>query len=53
MLSTVDLLVVTSLDELLFGKYYYFLFSKQPTLMGRSIVLTLPPQLVFLGKVIQ
>jgi len=47
-LSMVDLLVVTSLDRLLFIlKILFTFFTKQPTSIRRSIVLSLPPQLVF------
>ncbi len=50
-LSTVDLLVLTSLAQLLFQlKILIHCFSKQVTLMRGSTVLSLPPQLVFLGK---
>ncbi len=44
-ISTVDLLVLTSLDQLLFIlKILFTFFTKQPTLMGRSTVLSLPLQ---------
>ncbi len=47
-LSTVNLLVPTSLDRLLFIlKILFTFFTKQPTSIRRSIVLSLPPQLVF------
>ena len=47
-LSTVDLLVLTSLDQLLLTlKVLFTFFTKQPTIMRRSTVLKLPPQLVF------
>jgi hypothetical protein len=47
-LSTVDLLVLTSLDLLVFIlKILFSFFTKQATLMTRSTVLSLPPQLVF------
>jgi hypothetical protein len=51
-LSTFDLLVLTSLDQLIFKlKILFFLFfTKQATLMRRSTVLSLPPHLVFPGK---
>jgi hypothetical protein len=55
-LSTVDLLVLTSLDQLLFLlKILFTLFTKQATLMRRSTVPSLPFQLGFpgLSKVIQ
>jgi len=47
-LSTVDLIVLTSLDQLVFliGNIIFF-FTKQATLMRRPSVLSLPPQLVF------
>ncbi len=44
-ISTIDLLVLTSLDQLLFIlKLYISIFTKQPILMRRSIVLSLPLQ---------
>ncbi len=47
-LSTVDLLELTSLHQLLFIlKIVFTLFTKQGTLMRRSTVLSLLPQLVF------
>ncbi len=47
-LSTVDLLVLTSLDQLLFILKILFSFvTKQATLKRRSTVLSLPPYLVF------
>ncbi len=47
-LSTVDLLVITSLDELLLDLTILLtFFTKKATLMRRSTVLSLPPQLVF------
>ncbi len=47
-LSTVDLLKLTSLDQLIFKlKILFSFFKKQPTSIRRSIVLILPPQLVF------
>ncbi len=49
-ISTVDLLVLTSLDQLLFILKLYFSFNtKQPILMRRSIVLSHPLQLGFPG----
>ncbi len=46
-LSTVDLLILTSLEDLLFILKILITFvTKQPVLMRRSIVLSLPPQLV-------
>jgi hypothetical protein len=43
-ISTVDLLVLTSLDRPLFIlKILFTFFIKQPTLMRRSTVLSLPP----------
>jgi hypothetical protein len=49
-LSTVDLLVPTSSDHLLFIlKIFFYIFTKQATLMRWSAVLSLPPQLVFPG----
>ncbi len=49
-LGTVNLLVLTSLDQLLFKlKILWTFFTKQATLMRRSSVLSLPPQLVFPG----
>jgi hypothetical protein len=49
--STVDLLVPTSSDKLLFKKLkiLFTLVAKQATLMRRSTVLILPLQLVFPG----
>jgi hypothetical protein len=47
-ISTVDLLVLTSLDQVLFIlKLYFSFFTKQPILMRRSTVRILPRQLVF------
>jgi hypothetical protein len=47
-LCAVDLLVQTFLDKLLFILKILFTFaSKQATLMRKSTVLSLPPQLVF------
>jgi len=47
-LSTVNLLVLTSLDQLIFKlKILFTFFTKQATLMRRSTVLSLPLQLVF------
>jgi len=47
-LSAVDLLVLTSLDQLIFILKILFSFlTKQATLMRRSTVLILPTQLVF------
>jgi hypothetical protein len=49
-MSTVDLLVLTSLDTLLFTLKILFPFdTKQATLMRRSTVLSLLLQLVFPG----
>jgi hypothetical protein len=49
-LSTVDLLVLTSLVQLLFKLTALFTFFTKPaTLMRRSIVLSLPLQLAFPG----
>ncbi len=48
--STVDLLVLTSLDQLLLKlKILFTFFTKQATLMRRSIVVSLPTLLAFLG----
>jgi len=50
MLSTVDLLVFISLDQVLFVlKILFTFFTKQVTSMRRSTVLTLPLQLGFPG----
>ncbi len=47
-LSTIDLLVLTSLDQLLFLlKILFSCFTKWANLMKRSMVLSLPAQLVF------
>ncbi len=47
-LGTVDLLVQTSIDPLLLIlKILFTFFTKQATLMRRSIVLSVPFQLVF------
>ena len=47
-LSTVDLLVLTRLDELTFIlKIYFIFFTKQTTLKRRSTVLSFPLQSVF------
>ncbi len=49
-LSMVDLLVLSSLDQLLFiMKILFRCFTKQATLLRRSTVPSLPPQLVFPG----
>jgi len=49
--STVDLLVLTSLDQLLLiMKILSTYFTKQVILMRRSIVLSLPSRLVFSGE---
>jgi hypothetical protein len=49
--STVDLLVLTGLDQLLFILKVLFTFLKKPaTLMRRSTVQSLPLQLVFPGQ---
>ncbi len=49
-LSTVDLLVLTSLGQLVFILKLLFSFvTKYAALMRRSTVLSLPLQLVFLG----
>jgi hypothetical protein len=50
-LSTVDLLVLTSLDHLLLKLKISYLFAKQANLMRRYTVLSLPLQLVFPGTV--
>jgi hypothetical protein len=50
-LSTVDLLVLTRLDQFVFKlKILFSFFIKQVALMWRSTVLSLLPQLVFLAK---
>jgi hypothetical protein len=47
-LSTVDLLKLPSLDQLIFKlKILFSFFLKKPTSIRRSTVLILPPQLVF------
>ena len=47
-LSTVDLLLLISLDQILFIlKILFTLFKKQATLIRRPTVLSRPPQLVF------
>jgi hypothetical protein len=47
--NTVDLLVLTSLDELIFIlKIIFSFFTKQATLMRRSTVQSLLPQLIFI-----
>jgi hypothetical protein len=48
-LNTVNLLVLTGLDQLIFYIEDIYLFIKQGTLMRKSTVLNLPPQLVFRG----
>ncbi len=49
-ISTVDLLILTSLDELIFIlKMFVTFFTKQAALMRRSSVLNLPLQSVFPG----
>ncbi len=48
-INTVDLLVLTSLDQLLFLLKLYFSIFKQPILMRRSTVLSLPLQEEFPG----
>jgi hypothetical protein len=53
-LNTVDLLVLTSLDQLIFIlKILFTCFTQQATLMRRSTVLSLPLQLVFPGEAFQ
>jgi hypothetical protein len=48
--DTVDVLVLTSLDQFVFKLEIIFSFlTKQATLMRRPTVLSLPPQLVFPG----
>ncbi len=50
----VDLLVPTSLDQLIFIlKCFFTLLKKQATLTRRSTVLSFPLQLVFPGETIQ
>jgi len=50
-LSTVDLLVFPSLDQLIFIlKLLVSFFTKQATFMRRSTVLSLPIELVFPGQ---
>ncbi len=50
-LSTIDLLSLTSLDQLLYKlKVLLTISTKQGTLMRRSTVQSLPPQLVFPGQ---
>jgi hypothetical protein len=50
-LSIADLLVLTSLDQLVFIlKILFSYFSKHATLMRISAVLSLPPQLVIPGQ---
>jgi hypothetical protein len=50
MISTVDLLALISLDQLLFILKILFTYvTQQATLMRRSTVLSLPLQLVFPG----
>ncbi len=47
-LSTVDILVLTRLDQLIFSiENIIFLFTKQATLMRRSTVQSLRPELAF------
>ncbi len=46
---TVDLLVLASLDQLLYTLKLFYLFAKQATITWRSTVLSLSPQLVFPG----
>jgi hypothetical protein len=49
-LSTIDLLVLTSLDQLICNlKILFTFFTQQPTLTRRSTVLSLPIQMVFPG----
>jgi hypothetical protein len=49
-LSTADILILTSLEQLLLTFQTLFtLFTKQATLMRRSTVLSLPLQVVFPG----
>ena len=51
-LSTVHLLVLTRLDQLFFILKILFAFvTKQPTLMRRSTVMSLPGKLVFPARV--
>jgi hypothetical protein len=52
-LSTVDLLVLTSLEQLtLILKILFSFFTKQATLIRRSTVQSVPPQLVFPGPLV-
>ncbi len=48
-LSTVDLLVLTSLDQLLLILKIIFILISKAALFRRSTVLSLPPQLAFPG----
>jgi hypothetical protein len=50
-LGTVDLLVLTRLDELFILKILFTVFTKQPTLMRRSTLLSLPIHLVFFALI--
>ncbi len=49
-LSTVDLLVLTSLDQLIVYCILLTFVTKQDTLMRRSTLLSFPVELVFLGR---
>ncbi len=51
-LSTVDLLVLTSLDQLFLLKIVFNFFTKQAAWMRWSTALSLPPPLVFCGVMI-
>jgi hypothetical protein len=52
-ISKVDLLALTNSDQLfLILKLYFFFFAKQPILMRRSTILSLPHQLVSPGIII-
>jgi hypothetical protein len=43
-ISTIDLLALTSLNQLLFSEVIYSFFTEQPILMRKSTVLSLPLQ---------
>jgi hypothetical protein len=51
-LSTIDLLVLTSLDKLLLRFKKLNFFTEQVTLFGRSTVLSFPLDLEFLALII-
>jgi hypothetical protein len=51
-LNTIDLFVLSILEQLLFIlKHFFFFFTKQPILMGQSTILRVPLQQGFPGAI--